>query len=120
MAFFFACYGAGTPQMDEFAKQAFKEREAIAPHPFLAQLPTTMLSRGALAVLGHVERAWGYSFVWPGAGAQTAVFESTLKSLLDGNPIGYAMERLNQRYAELSSELPVQIEELDFGGRVDP
>ncbi len=59
MAFFFACYGAGTPALDQFAAQAFKVREKIAPYAFTAALPQTMLSHGALAVLGHVERAWG-------------------------------------------------------------
>src|SRR5687768_7089073 len=32
VAIFFACYGARTPQLDEFSHQAFKAREAIAPH----------------------------------------------------------------------------------------
>ena len=123
IAFFFACYGGGTPQYDEFAKQAFKERAEIAPSNFLAQLPTKMLSRpqgGALAVVGHVERAWGFSFVWPGAGAQTEVFESTIESLLSGKPIGLAMEYFNERYAELSTVLADEVEKIEFDEAYDP
>jgi hypothetical protein len=113
----FACFGAGTPRMDDFSKQAFTTPQAIAPRDFVAALPRKLLANpggGALAIAGHVERAWGYSFAWPTAGPQLTVFESTLESLMNGKPVGHAFEYFNERYAELATELATSIEDAEF------
>lgn len=118
IAFFFACYGGGTPEFDEFYKIANKSRAAVAPFPFMANLPRQMLNRpkgGALAVLGHIERAWGYSFMWERVGRSLTSFESVFKRLLEGHPVGSAVEPFNERYAEMASDLSVELEEIDAG-----
>ena len=121
IAFFFACYSAGTPLYDEYTKQAFKERgETITDAPFIAALPKAMLSLqngGALAVVGHVERAWGMSFLGQRQSQQIAVFESALEHILKGHPVGSAMEYFNGRYAALSTELTATLDEASFGRR---
>lgn len=125
VAFCFACFGAGTPRYDEFAARARVpgaapgQRPELAPGAFVASLPKRLLERGALAVVGHVDRAWGYSFLWPGAGRQTAVYESCLARLLGGHPVGSAFEYFNERYAELSCDLAAVLEDIGYGKAAD-
>lgn len=125
IAFFFACYGGGTPRLNEFARYTGQaERAILAERGFSAYLPQKMLAHprgGALAVIAHVERAWEYSFQAEyneAAGAevpQTTAFNDVLTRLLDGYPVGAALEPLNQRYAEISSDLSTLLEEISYG-----
>lgn len=122
IAFFFGCYSAGTPLLEDFdyLTAPGEERRAIAPLPFVSRLPQRLLSHpngGALAVVGHVERAWGYAFSEPGHESLLATFQSTLDALLDGRPIGSALDYFNQRYAELAAALTTQMAQLHAGGR---
>ena len=119
LGFHFACYGAGTPARDEFARPGPKGAPALAPQPFVARLPQRMLARGALAVIGHVDRAWGGSFVQADPRnsraqvAQRTVFESMLQRLLSGSRVGYAMDYFDLRYAETASDLAARIDDLE-------
>jgi hypothetical protein len=119
IAFLFACFGAGTPDQDEFSR--LTDRRILAPAPFVAALPKALLGRdgGALAVVGHVDRALGYSFVWPGAGRQIEVYRSTLAALGSGQPIGSALEYVSDRHAELATELRQALDDIRLGKRAD-
>jgi hypothetical protein len=119
----FACYGGGTPTRDEFSHRGLAEAEAklLAPTALLARLPQRLLAHpggGALAVVGHVDRAWGSAFLWMDAQGKRAtqrhldVFESLLDGLLGGRRLGCAMEAFNLRYAELAADLSQRIDEI--------
>jgi hypothetical protein len=119
----FACYGGGTPTHDEFARRAPGAAQAreLAPASLLARLPQRMLGHatgGALAVVGHVDRAWGSTFLWIDAQGKSATrrhldcFESMLDSVMAGKRLGYAMESFNLRYAELAADLSERIEQI--------
>jgi hypothetical protein len=65
-------------------------------------------------VIWQVRRALAYSFDWTGYGAQTTAFESTVRGLLSGLPVGYAMEYFKERHAELSVTVSGELQDLLF------
>jgi hypothetical protein len=113
IAFHFACFGAGTPARNDFDHVPKLQRKPeLAKNSFVSKLPQRLLSHekgGALAVIAHVDRAWGTSFSSSGVKQQLNVFDEAFRKLFRGFPVGYVMEGFNVRYAELSARL---VEEL--------
>jgi hypothetical protein len=112
VAFFFACFGGGTPDADQFLMDLSQAGAAppLAPQPFVAALPRRLLAHpkgSALAVVGHVDRAWSFS-IQPAkmTDAQIGPFRNGLGFILDGCPVGHAIaQQFGQRYAALSTAL---------------
>ncbi|MEV0290683.1 hypothetical protein AB0H36_41695 [Kribbella sp. NPDC050820] len=114
IAFLFACYGAGTPQLDDFPRYGSVAPQ-IATEPFVACLPQRLLAHpdgGALAVIGHVERAWGYSITSAG-GSQLGRFKDVFGQLVSGVPVGHSMRTFNEAYAILSTTLARSLRSVD-------
>lgn len=75
----------------------------------MAALPQRLLSHpggGALAVIGHVERTWGYSIRPPGLGPRLLPFRNLLGRVLRGEPVGHATKDFSDRY--VSAALAIQ------------
>jgi hypothetical protein len=70
---------------------------------------------GALAVVGHVERAWTYSFMMQDYSPQTEVFEDAVKQIFDAFPVGAAMEPFNRKYASLATLLTGKLRKVQLG-----
>ncbi|MEZ4684213.1 MAG: hypothetical protein R2932_59380 [Caldilineaceae bacterium] len=126
IVFTFACYSAGSPQIDQFPKVA-GQIKTIAPQPFLARLPQTLLAHpngGALAVIGHVDRAWttSFSFREPVLNLKISAIEtfaSTLSEIMSGNPLGAAFDYFAGRYATYATRLTGLKNRLNLGQKVD-
>ncbi|KQY44427.1 hypothetical protein [Cellulomonas sp. Root137] len=107
VVFSFACFGAGTPRVSDYPGIG----SAPPGRSFTAPLAQALLTAGALAFVGHVDRAWTCSFLWKGLSAQVMPFSSTLLALMDGARLGLAMESISSRYAEVATELTTRLAE---------
>lgn len=125
IAFFFACYGAGIPEYDDFMGKVEGTAKQIAPRPLLSKLPQRMLSHprgGSLAVIGHVDRAWTFSFMEDSSNKTSTsrlAFESTLTALFKGAPIGHALDYFNRKHASSSVNLIHLLDQQRRGANVD-
>jgi hypothetical protein len=105
VAFLFACYGLGTPRYDPFLKKPAGGPVEVADAPFVSALAQRLLAGGALAVIGHVERAWSYSIKPKGIGPQLQPFSNFMGRVLSGERVGNGPLDFHQRYATYSVNL---------------
>ncbi len=121
IAVFFACFSAGTPRRSDFIHRQNRdprERDVVAEQASVSPLAQRLLAHpngGALAVIGHVERAWPTSFVdqFSDNSPSVGAFEILLASLMQDHRLGYAMEAFNLRYAEISTKLSLYLWNVD-------
>lgn len=122
IAFHFACFGAGTPLYDQFAHTPGAPPRQLADAPFVARLPQRLLahkSGGALAVIGHVDRAWSYSFQTSSAGNQIGPFRQTVQRLFRGQSVGRAIREFRDRYATLCVYAMCVQQKMEAGEHID-
>jgi hypothetical protein len=112
--FMFACYSAGTPLYDSYLGRVPEAPSRISVAPFVAKLPQALLEAGAVGVVGHVDRAWGYSFV-SGDVESILPFQNAIGRILRGEPVGHAVKEFHDRYAVLSASLAATLDNVRFG-----
>jgi hypothetical protein len=111
---------APAPETDSLCPVDAGQVAEIAPCSFVAELPKRMLahpSGGALAVVGHIERAWPWSFLWKRAGEQLHTFNDFIGRLMNGERVGSAFQGLSGRYSELSNDLTSELRDIRDGGK---
>jgi hypothetical protein len=116
VVFSFSCYGAGTPRESDSPG-----RQVLAERGFLGRLPQRLLGTpagGALAFIGHVDRAFSCSFLWNGVDPQITALASVVLAILDGMRVGNAMEYLNSKYAAIATQLTSRLHALRGSGRL--
>jgi len=105
MAFLFACYSGGCPVNNNYYFNPDGSKIPVAPAPLVAALPQALLSRGALAVIAHVDMAFPYSFQDVTGTPQLQAVRDPLTYLMLGRRAGYAVDSLSDRWSRLCSQL---------------
>jgi hypothetical protein len=97
---FCLCFGVGWPAVSSY------DRTPVAPTPMMAPLPQAILARGGLAVLGHVDRAWSYSYLsGDGSIDRTQEYENIFNRLMKGARAGHVTDAFNARWSVLAGDI---------------
>ena len=105
MSFLFACYSGGCPADNNYYFNPDGSKIPVAPTPLIAALPQALLSRGALAVIAHVDMAFPYAFQDVTGTPQVQAVRDPLTYLMLGRRAGYAADCLSDRWSRLCSQL---------------
>ena len=111
--FLTACFGAGTPEENEFESPIaslqegdIQEAKRIAANPFVASLPQQLLANGALGVFGHVGSGLTATFRWLYKNSRTEAarsFNDMLVRFLRGSRLGHALRPMARRASNISA-----------------
>jgi hypothetical protein len=142
--FFLACFSAGTPSRSAFYTWLSQLREAgrfsgqldrllsslprEGERPFVAALPKAVLAnpQGPLAVMGHMDLAWSYSFQdmdTTTAGNRPSRFQELLRALVVGRRVGVGLNALLRFFTDVNADLTslyAQQEEAQLAGAANP
>ena len=113
-----SCFSAGTPDIDDFSHEQ-RGPQRLAPEAMISALPQRLLGHpggGALAVLGHVDRAWTTTGMWTRRGGQVQTLAAVLRHILAGNRVGHAAALFGRRYARIAAHLAQVWDEVIKGG----
>jgi hypothetical protein len=106
IAFLMTEMSAGVPGRSDFM------HSEIVGEPLLAILPKRLLGHpngGVLAVVGHVDVLWSWSFVGLAKTSDAEIYTSILCRLMEGHTVASATEPLVQRYVILATRLAEQV-----------
>jgi hypothetical protein len=103
--FMFACFSAGCPALDSYYFNPDGTPKTLAPAPMIAKLPQALLSKGALAVIGHVDRAFQYGFVDLAGTPQMQALRTPLERLMQGCRAGAAADSFSSTWGSIAAVL---------------
>jgi hypothetical protein len=120
----FACFGAGTPATSEYyrwlkqlaeagvyrdAAAAVLGSLAISGTGFISALPQAALRNpnGPLAVIGHIDLSWNFSYVNPTdpKESRSGKFTKALHAMADGARVGSAHDELTEEFRVANFQL---------------
>ena len=139
MWFIFGCFTAGTPQESQYFPlfQALQERNELNgpldillegltgkdKPPFIAALPKAALASpsGPLAVMGHVDHAWTYSYQDPSHATHPSRFYTVIRTLLRHYRAGVAAGALARIAGSAQKDLAMYLAQVEIAKKqLDP
>lgn len=105
MVFMFACYSAGCPAFDNYYFKPDGSSIPAAPAPLISLLAQKLLAAGALAVIGHVDRAFPYGFVDASGTPQVQLIRTPLERLMQGWTAGRAVDSFTTSWSSIAAML---------------
>jgi hypothetical protein len=105
VGFLFACYSGACPVENSYYFNKDGSPIRIAPNPLVARLPQALLSRGMLAVIGHIDLAFPYAFQDAAGTPQVQALRTPLELLMGGKRSGLAADTLSVMWSSRSAQL---------------